>query len=461
MATSVSASSTPIASHSHGGGALSLPPSARRRVRLILAALVVPLAVLTLIGIIYCWPNQEIIQQPLVAEGSTLVTGEVTHIGATDKYGQTPVEMRTAGKKVALSVPLEIVENGLAVGDKVRAIYTPNTADYLPLNSTNQSEAAKADLPPEEADDTSAAGSYVFADFVRGVPMLLLILLYLLVVAVVARGKGLAAMLGLFVSLGVVVLFMMPALLSGENAVLVVVLSAGAMMFASIYLAHGVSIRTTTAILGTFAGLIITGFTAWLTIGQAKLTGTFSHESLLISGMVPGISMQQILLAGMLLAGLGALNDVTITQVSTVWELHAANPHATRASLIRQGMTVGRDHIASTVYTLAFAYVGTALPLLMAASFIDRGFIDFLLVGEISEEIVRTLVASIGLVLAIPLTTVISAFLAPVAPAQPPAVPPSAAQNEASLAAEQPNVPLARPQSSPQLPLSIKLHAEK
>lgn len=449
MATPISASPTPIAGHSHGRGALSLPPSARRRVRLILAALVVPLAVLTLIGIIYCWPNQEIIQQPLVAEGSTLVTGEVTHIGATDKYGQTPVEMRTAGKKVALSVPLEIVENGLAVGDKVRAIYTPNTADYLPLDSAHQldsaqqSEGAKADLPPEEAGDTAAAGSYVFADFVRGVPMLLLILLYLLVVAVVARGKGLAAMLGLFVSLGVVVLFMMPALLSGENAVLVVVLSAGAMMFASIYLAHGVSIRTTTAILGTFAGLIITGFTAWLTIGQAKLTGTFSHESLLISGMVPGISMQQILLAGMLLAGLGALNDVTITQVSTVWELHAANPHATRASLIRQGMTVGRDHIASTVYTLAFAYVGTALPLLMAASFIDRGFIDFLLVGEISEEIVRTLVASIGLVLAIPLTTVISAFLAPVAPAQLPVVPPSAAQ------------------PSPQLPPSIKLHAEK
>ena len=124
-------------------------------------------------------------------------------------------------------------------------------------------------------------------------------------------------------------------------------------------------------------------------------------------------------LCGMLLAGLGALNDVTITQVSTVWELHAANPAMSRRRLFTQGMAVGRDHIASTVYTLAFAYVGTALPMLMAAALMQRSTVDLLQVAQISEEIARTLTASVGLILAIPLTTVIAAWLAPVAPAKP------------------------------------------
>jgi uncharacterized membrane protein len=126
--------------------------------------------------------------------------------------------------------------------------------------------------------------------------------------------------------------------------------------------------------------------------------------------------MSSLLLCGMVLAGLGALNDVTITQVSTVWELHVANPSLRRRRLFAQGMAVGRDHIASTVYTLAFAYVGTALPMLMAASLMQRSFVDLLQVNSIAEEIARTLTASIGLILAIPMTTAIAALLAPVAP---------------------------------------------
>ena len=190
------------------------------------------------------------------------------------------------------------------------------------------------------------------------------------------------------------------------------------MMFASIYLAHGVSIRTTTALLGTFGGLVVTLMVALWAVDAARLTGTSEDHALVLMGQVPGLSMSAILLCGMLLAGLGALNDVTITQVSTVWELHAANPAVPRRRLFTQGMAVGRDHIASTVYTLAFAYVGTALPMLMAASLMQRSFIDLLQVSLIAEEIVRTLTASVGLILAIPLTTAIAAALAPVAPTQ-------------------------------------------
>lgn len=126
---------------------------------------------------------------------------------------------------------------------------------------------------------------------------------------------------------------------------------------------------------------------------------------------LPGLRLQDLLLCGIVIAGLGALNDVTITQASAVWELHAADPAMPRRRLWLGGIRIGRDHIASTVYTLAFAYVGTALPLLLMAASYDRGLADTLMAGEIAEEVVRTLVSSIGLVLAIPATTAIAAAL--------------------------------------------------
>lgn len=365
-----------------------LEPVQRRRVRRWLASIVIPLALATLIGLVVLWPGDSPAGTvPLTTEGSSLESGVVTEIGDTDEYGATEVRMELTSKNnadVPVHVPLEIVEHGLDVGDKIRVMFTPSALD--------------SGVP------------YVFFDFERGLPLGLLAALYILVVGLVARGKGLAAVAGLALSLAVVVFFLLPALLSGTNPFWTIVVGAGAMMFASIYFAHGISVRTTTAVLGTFGGLIVTAFLAWLAVDQINLTGTLSDEALSLMGY--GIRLDHILTCGIILAGLGALNDVTITQVSAVWELHNANPSATAAQLYKQGMTVGRDHIASTVYTLAFAYVGTALPLLMTATLMERGFFDTLTAGEIAEEIVRTLVASIGLILAIPLTTGIAARLA-------------------------------------------------
>ncbi|AZN28971.1 YibE/F family protein [Flaviflexus salsibiostraticola] len=370
-----------------GPGENALEPGAARRAAIWQAAIVVPLALATLLGLVVLWPGESPAGSvPVTAESVTLETGVITQIGETDEVGSTEVRMSLTGAdmEVPVHVPAEIVANGLDVGDRIEAMFTP---------------AAIGTGTP-----------YIFWDFERDVPLWLLIGAYILVVALVARGKGLAAVAGLALSLAIVVLFMLPALLAGQNPLLVVLVGAGAMMFASIYLAHGISIRTTTAILGTAGGLLVTGLLAVIASDRTNLTGTLSDSALSLTGY--GIQLDQILICGMILAGLGALNDVTITQVSTVWELRAANPASTAAQLYRQGMVVGRDHIASTIYTLAFAYVGTALPLLMSAAVIDRTFLDTLATGEIAEEIVRTLVASIGLVLAIPLTTGIAARLA-------------------------------------------------
>ncbi|AWE42577.1 YibE/F family protein [Actinobaculum sp. 313] len=378
--------------HSHATGPLDIPPGQLRTIRRVLAALVIPLALATGIALAVLWPRGEspVGSMPLYAEGVEQVTGKIVSIGTLDESGQTPVTMEVSGVEVGVHVPLEIVQNGLDVGDEIRAVFDPRTI--------------------------GEGNSYTFVDYVRTTPLLLLLGTYVVCVALVARGKGIRALLGLGVSLAVVGAFMIPALAIGRPPVLVILVGAAAMMFASLYMAHGVSVRTTTAVLGTFAGLVITTLLAVWSVGTVELSGTLGDEALLLTSAVPGLNMRALLLCGMILAGLGALNDVTITQVSSVWELHAANPSLSRRRLFQQGMAVGRDHIASTVYTLVFAYVGSALPLLIGASLINRPVQDLLQAGQIAEEIARTLVASVGLVLAIPLTTAIAASLARIAP---------------------------------------------
>jgi uncharacterized membrane protein len=183
------------------------------------------------------------------------------------------------------------------------------------------------------------------------------------------------------------------------------------MMFAAVYLAHGISVRTTTALVGTVVGLVITTLLAAWGTDAGHLTGTGTEGAYGLTVLVPGLSLSALLLCGMVIAGLGALNDVTITQASAVWELHASSPTAPARTVFTRAMRIGRDHIASTVYTLAFAYVGAALPTLLLVALSDRSRLDTLSAAEIAEEVVRTLVSSVGLVLAIPVTTAIGALV--------------------------------------------------
>src|SRR5699024_11628190 len=131
-----------------------------------------------------------------------------------------------------------------------------------------------------------------------------------------------------------------------------------------------------------------------------------------LASVVPEIRVSGIVLTGLLVAGLGVLNDVTITQSSAVWEIKAAQPNITPRNLFAAGMRIGRDHIASTVYTIAFAYAGAALPMLMIVSLYDRSLLDSIMSAEMVEEVVRILVGSVGLVLAIPITTGIAVAVA-------------------------------------------------
>ena len=394
------------AGHAHDhGGPLRLAPGESRRVRIVLAALVVPLVLATLLGIAVLWPGrvEAIGSQPFAAEGASLATARVTATqvsscaesaaslgGISDGslLGDAVCAEITSGEGRGLVVPVHVPAESLPaaqVGDRMRVMYT--------------------------AQALAGGTPYVFVDYDRQLPVGALAVAYLVLVVAVAGLKGLRAVLGLVLATGVLLRFMIPALLALHPPLLVTLVGSVAMMLLAVYVAHGVSVRTPTALLGTLAGVVITVVLALWGVDAANLTGAVGEDALTLTAIVPGLSLTSLLTCGMVIAGLGVLNDVTITQASAVWELHAANPTLSRARLLTGGMRIGRDHIASTVYTLAFAYAGTALPLILAAALIDRSVVDTLLSGEIAEEIVRTLVSSIGLVLAIPATTAIAAAL--------------------------------------------------
>jgi uncharacterized membrane protein len=256
------------------------------------------------------------------------------------------------------------------------------------------------------AADPGQPVAYFFSDFQRRTPLLALGLVFALAVVGLARWRGLAALLGLGVSLVVLVRFVLPAILAGESALAASVVGASVIALVIIYLAHGVSARTTTALLGTLAALALTAGLAVLFVEVTKLTGLSSEEGTYLRGVLGStIDLRGMLLAGIVIGALGVLNDVTVTQASAVWEIYRANPSVNAGHLYRSAMQIGRDHIASTVDTLVLAYAGAALPLFVIFTVADRRLGDVITGEIVAQEIVQTLVGSLGLIAAVPVTT--------------------------------------------------------
>jgi len=233
------------------------------------------------------------------------------------------------------------------------------------------------------------------------------------VVLAVARLRGFLALVGLAFAAAVILTFMLPALLSGESGPLVGVVGSSAIMFVVLYTTHGFSLRTSAALGGTLVGIVLTAVLSVLAVGGSRLTGVVDDGDRILSTLAGDLSFQGLLTCAIIIAGLGVLNDVTITQASAVWEIRGAAPTVSRRRVFASGMRIGRDHIASTIYTIVFAYAGTALTILLVLSLYDRPFLDLLATEEIGQEVVRTLATSIGLVLAVPLTTLIAVATLP------------------------------------------------
>jgi uncharacterized membrane protein len=213
------------------------------------------------------------------------------------------------------------------------------------------------------------------------------------------------------VSFGVLTLFILPAILQGENPLVVAVVGGSAIMLATLYLCHGLSARTSVAAVGTLISLLLIGLLGSGFIDWAALTGNVDDQTSLVHGLFPGIEIQGLLLAGVLIGSLGVLDDVTVTQTSAVWELKEADPSASWRKLYGRAMRIGRDHIASVVNTLVLAYAGAALPLMLLFSVAQNGVANVAGSEIVATEIVRTLVGSVGLVASVPVTTLLAALV--------------------------------------------------
>lgn len=367
------------------------------------------LALLTVVGLVVLWPGDSdpvrgdtiVISRGIVPAQVIAVTPMVCPV--ENRPGCARADLRidggpSKGSRSFLVQPADDAAPELSVGDRIRV--SPNSASF-------------GDLPLEPVDPDPSQAPYGFVDFERGTPLLLLALGFLVLVAALGRRVGVLSLLGVGVGLVLVTKFVVPAILEGSSPFAVALVGSFAAMFVTIVLVYGVGAKSLAALLGTAGSLLLTALLATAFTSAAHLTGRASEDATLLQSLGEGrISLAGLVLAGILIAALGVLNDVTIGQASTVLALRRANPTQRFAQLYRAGAEVGRDHLGATVNTLVFAYAGASLPLLLIFSSQDIGFVDAVGREIVATEVVATLVGSIGLVVAVPLTTATAALLA-------------------------------------------------
>ncbi|WP_394817600.1 YibE/F family protein [Streptomyces doebereineriae] len=398
-------------SHSHGP---ATPVS--KHLRKVIAAILIPFGVAVVVGLAVLWPGGApahqrtgvgFDRQTQQATVSKVVSISCKSVNAS---GETP----TGDTSTAEGSSAEQQANGTCKKATIR-VDTGNdkgrtfTEIVQPDQSRQLHEGQKVVVAYEPSAPRDL--QYSVADVNRRLPMGLLAGIFALAVVIVGRLRGVMALVALTVSFLLLNFFVLPAILQGSNPLLVAVVGSSAIMLIALYMCHGLSARTSVAVLGTLISLILIGILGSQFIGWAALTGNTDDNTGLIHGLYPSIDMSGLLLAGVIIGSLGVLDDVTVTQTSAVWELHEANPTMGWRGLYRAGIRIGRDHIASVVNTLVLAYAGAALPLLLLFS-IAQSSVGTVANSElVAEEIVRTLVGSIGLVASVPVTTVLAALV--------------------------------------------------
>ncbi len=348
-------------------------------------------AVLVCIGMLVLWPgSSDGGTDPLGLEGdpirSQVVSSEVTPCSYDVLLGCRTIEISVSdgdrsGERMSFEQPLDSPIRG---GDAILV---------------------------DIVDNPDGSVQVFFYDFERSTPLLLLTLLFVAAILVLGRWRGAGALAGLAASLFVIVMFVLPAILAGSNAVAVALVAAGAIAFIALFLAHGFNLATAAALLSSIVSLSVTALLAWVFVGASKLTGLADESVGFLDALGTDINPQGLLLAGVVIGSLGVLDDVTVTQVSAVWELKRARPDADMADLYRRAVRIGRDHISSTVNTLFLAYAGAALPLLLLFQEAGQSISSVAAREVVAVEIVRALVGSVGLVASVPISTGLAAVL--------------------------------------------------
>ncbi|MEU7291809.1 YibE/F family protein [Streptomyces exfoliatus] len=398
-------------SHNHGPAA---PVS--RHLRKVIAAVLIPFAAAVVVGLVVLWPggapphertgvgfDRQTEQGKVVAvqqvDCADVNAAQVPPTGDTS----TPQGREAVNAQQGQCEKATIeVTSGPEKGRRFTEIVQPDAPRQL-----DEGQKVVVAYAPDAPRDLQ----YSVTDVNRKIPLAVLAGIFALVVVLVGRMRGVMALIALVASFLVLTFFILPAILQGSNPLVVAIVGSSAIMLIALYMCHGLSARTSVAVLGTLISLLLIGLLGSVFIGWASLSGNTDDNTGLIHGLYPSIDMSGLLLAGIIIGSLGVLDDVTVTQTSAVWELHQADPGMGPRALYRAAIRIGRDHIASVVNTLVLAYAGAALPLLLLFSIAQSSMGTVANSELVAEEIVRTLVGSIGLVASVPVTTALAALV--------------------------------------------------
>ena len=333
------------------------------------------------------------------------------HLARVEKVSTTEY---VAGQYKSINRAYDVVFVGGSRAGEQREIKQDVTVSLDNVSAVSQSDIG----PGERVVVAVVSGgdgeeNYFLADRYRLPGLAPVLAFFFALVLSLGRKKGLGSLLGLAFSVYVISAYLVPQILAGSNPLLVSILSSLAIAVVSLYLAHGFNKRTSVALLGMVITVGLSGLFATAGVKWANLFGLGSEDALILQQLpaFSGLDFSGLLLAGIMIGVLGVLDDTATVQSATVEELKRANPELTFSELYRRGISVGREHISSLVNTLFLAYAGSQL-LLFLFFYSDRNTPLWVTLNSefIAEEMVRTLVGSVALVLAVPITTGLAAY---------------------------------------------------
>jgi uncharacterized membrane protein len=356
------------------------------------------LGAITCLGVLVLWPRGDVVSRLLrdVTGLQETYDAEVLSVITEPCRGTPPDDdIRCAHMTIQLL-------GGPDEGERASLEFQPDSPQASIERGTTIVVARNPDAPKFVR--------YGYVDIQRGRALLILAAVFAAAVVLLGRVRGVAALAGLAATFFLLLNFALPAILSGHDPTIVAAFAASAMAFLALYLAHGFTAMTSIALLGTLASLLLTVLLGNAFVGLSQFSGFASEEAFLVNIGASDLDLSGLILAGVIIGALGAIDDMTVTQSSAVAELAAADPQADRRALFRAGMRIGRDHVSSTVNTLFLAYVGASLPLLLLFILTDQSLWFVAKREFVATEIVRALVGSIGLVASVPLTTWLAAY---------------------------------------------------
>lgn len=394
---------------------LSLSPGRRLPLpHTILTAWLIIAALATLIGFGALWPRSE---EP-----------------------QTSEEFRNASglSHELVEGTVAIIQPGMCASPSVGHVFdvapitdpqAPAECTHAIVDITSGDNAGKRTLlelhPGVPGDPTLETGDHIFLsdhtapgqppqlafqDYDRTLPMWVWLIAAVVLIILVGAWRGVRALIGLAIAIVLIVVYLLPALARGTSPVLLALTCGSAILFLVIFLVHGFNWKSAAAMGGTLLALALAALFSYSSVASTNIRGLGDESNLNILVYMPDINISGLILAGMIVGALGVLNDVTVAQASTVHELHQLDPQAGHWRIFKGAMTVGRDHIASMVYTLVLSYTGVALPTLLMLSMSGWPLQQILTSDIMATELLRSVSGAMALVLAVPLTTIIAAF---------------------------------------------------